>query len=94
VIASASGSIRPAPAQGSEVLVKAEEREALVTFERLLNVMDAQGLQECILYNYDRMRCVGTCQVQESAYSPCTRVLPSVEYRVILIPCVLRETDR
>ncbi len=37
-----------------------------------------------ITYIYDRTRCVGTCQVQESAYSPRTRVPPCVECRVIL----------
>ncbi len=39
-----------------------------------------------IFYNHDRTHCVGTCQVQESVYSPCTRVPPtgSVECRVIL----------
>ncbi len=44
MVALASGSSQPAPAQGSEVLVEAAEREALVMFERLVNVMDAQGL--------------------------------------------------
>ena len=50
VIALASGSILPVPAQEqkkprSEVLVKTAEREALVTLERLVNVPDAQDLQ-------------------------------------------------
>jgi len=45
----------------AEVLVKAVEREALVTLERLANVMDAQGLQvrtsSIIMIG---PRCVGT----------------------------------
>src|SRR6266478_7396590 len=74
---------------GSEVLeMTAPEREALqvVTLERLENVCYGHTGPACmrIFYDYDRARCVGTFQVQESAYSPCTRVRPSVEYRVIL----------
>ncbi len=58
------------------MLVKAAEREALVTFERPANVMDAQGLQaRASSTTMIGPRCVGTC----------IRVLPSVECRAILL---------
>ena len=56
-------------------MVKVVEREALVTLERLANVMDAQGLQ---VRTYSTIvigsRCVGTW----------VWVLPSLECRAIL----------
>jgi len=60
---------------GPKALVKAAEQEALVTLERLANVMDVQGLQvwtsSTIMIG---PRCVGTW----------IWVLPSLECRAIL----------
>ena len=59
----------------AEVLVKAVEREALVTLERLANVMDAQGLQ---------VRTSSTITIGPRCVGTWVWVLPSVECRAIL----------